>query len=242
MEREAPPRLPGELSTLVLVTAASYPVGLFVGLPWLLPLLNAAPAYVLMIARLVRGDRRGAVLAVLAWASTLAMFGTVTFALWPDRGRAVVIQGYEYQNEMFEWIRTGEGREGTPSLFLPHLALHLGAFVALSLATASALSVLLGAVMVNQMDFYVASLATAGVPTGAVVLLGWPPWVLCRVAAFCTLGAVLAEPVLFRVLGRPRVPGARRSLLWAAAGIALDWLLKAFLAPTWGAWLREYLP
>lgn len=241
MERQAPPRLPGELSTLVLVTAASYPVGLFVGLSWLVPLLNAAPAYVVMIARLMRGDRRGAVLAALAWALTLAMFGTVTFALWPDRGRAVVIHGYEYQNEMFEWIRTGEGREGTPSLFLPQHVLHLAAFVALSLATASALSLLMGAVMVNSMDFYVASLATSGVPAWAVVFLGWQPWALCRVVAFCTLGVVLAEPLLFRVLGRARPGGGRRYVLWAAFGIGADCLLKALLAPTWGEWLRAYL-
>lgn len=242
MDKEAPPRLPGELSTLVLVTAASYPVGLFVGLSWLLPLLNAVPAYVVMIARLLRGDRRGAVLAVLAWASTLAVFGTLTFALWPDRGRALVIHGYEYQAEMFEWIRTGEGREGAPFLFLPQHGLHLVAFVSLSLATGSALSLPLGAMMVNCVDFYVASLCVAGVPAWAVVSLGWPPWALCRVAAFGALGAVLAEPLLFRVLRRPRPVGSSsRYVSWAAVGIGADCLLKALLAPTWGEWLRAYL-
>jgi len=34
----------------------------------------------------------------------------------------------------------------------------------------------------------------------------------------------------------------KRLLLWAAAGILADWLLKALLAPQWGLWLRALLP
>ena len=232
----------GLLSTLVLATAASYPLGLFLGQPWLLPVLNAAPAYAIMIARLARGDRRGAVKAVLVWALAVGVCATVTFALWPALARGVVIQGPEYQDEMFRWIRTGEGREGRPTLFLPQHLLHLGAFVVLSLVTAGALSILAGAVLVNDMAFYVASLATAGVPTWAVVFLGWQPWALCRVAAYGTLGAVLAEPLLFRILERPRPAGMRPYVRWAVVGILADWVLKAFLAPTWGLWLRALLP
>jgi hypothetical protein len=50
----------------------------------------------------------------------------------------------------------------------------------------------------NYMDFYVASLARAGAPLWAVVLLGWQPWAMARVAAFSTLGVVLAPPLLRR--------------------------------------------
>jgi hypothetical protein len=144
---------------------------------------------------------------------------------------------------MFAWILTGIGREGRPSLFLPQHLGHLAGFVALSLATASALSITFGAVLMNFMSFYVASLWRAGVPAWAVVLLGWQPWAICRVAAFCTLGVVLAEPLLSRILKYPyeglRV--ARPYLAGAAAGILADWILKALLAPTWGAWLRPLL-
>jgi hypothetical protein len=45
---------------------------------------------------------------------------------------------------MFAWIRTGAGTEGSPRAFIPQHALHLGAFVVLSLATASALSITMG--------------------------------------------------------------------------------------------------
>jgi hypothetical protein len=102
----------------------------------------------------------------------------------------------------------------------------------------------MGSVLMNYMAFYVASLARAGVPAWAVVLLGWQPWALCRVAAFCLLGVVLAEPLLARVARYPYagLGSARRLLIWAAAGDLADWVLKATLAPRWGLWLRGVLP
>ena len=225
-------------------TAASYPLGLVAGLPWLLPLLNTAPAYVAMASRLRSGDRRGAVVAVLAWGATLAICGTLAFALWPADPGETVVNGPRYRDEMFHWVRTGEGAEGSPGLFLPQHLLHLAAFVVLSLSTASAVSMLVGAVLMNYMSFYVASLARAGAPIWAVVLLGWPPWALCRVAAFCVLGAVLSEPLLSRLVSYPYagLGTARRLVVAAGAGLLADCFLKASLAPLWGRWLRALLP
>lgn len=232
------------LAQLVLATVASYPLGLALGEPWLLPFLNAAPAYATMVLRLRRGDRSGAVAAMLVWAATLAVCGTAAFALWPSDPGRVVLHGPEYRDEMFRWIRTGAGSEGSPRLFLPQHLTHLGAFVALSLTTASAASISLGAVLVNYMDFYVASLARAGAPAWAVVLLGWQPWALCRVASYCTLGAILAEPLLSRAApyGYAGLGSARRYLVWAAAGLLADVAIKSAAAPTWGLWLRGCLP
>jgi hypothetical protein len=233
----------GRLGLLVLATLASYPLGLAIGQPWVLPTLNTLPAYLTMAALLRRGQRRQAVVAMLVWAVALAIGGTASFAAWPRPVDAVVLNGPRYRDEMFAWILTGIGREGQPSLFLPQHLGHLAAFVVLSLATASALSITMGAVLMNFMSFYVASLARAGVPSWAVVLLGWQPWAICRVAAFCTLGVVLAEPLLSRVLKYPSdgLRGARPYVLAAAALILADWVLKAVLAPAWGAWLRPLL-
>jgi len=231
------------LAAVVLATALSYPIGVALGSPWLLPVLNTAPGYLLMVAKLRAGDRRGAVIAVLLWAATLGVCGTLCFALWPSDPARIVVNGPAYKAEMFGWICTGAGSEGDWRLFLPQHLLHLVAFVALSLATASVCSILLGAVLMNYMAFYVASLARAGVPVGAVLLLGWQPWALCRVAAFCILGSVLAVPLLRRGLsGRyAELASARGYVLAACAGIAADWLLKAALAPSWGLALRKYL-
>lgn len=231
------------LAVMVGATLVSYPLGLLVGVPLLLPALNTLPAYLLMIALLQKGERRQAVVAMLVWAAALAIGGTVSFALWPRSVDGLVLNGPRYRDEMFTWILTGFGREGRPSLFLPQHLGHLGGFVVLSLATASALSMALGAVLMNFMAFYVASLWRAGVPGWAVVLLGWQPWAICRVAAFCTLGVVLSEPLLAKVRGY-RYEGWRAAkpyLLWAAGGILADWILKATFAPTWGLWLRPLL-
>jgi hypothetical protein len=230
-------------AAVLLATVLSYPLGLALGLPWLLPLLNVAPAYAAMVVLLRRGQLRLAVITMLAWAATLAVAGTATLALWPHPPDAMILNGPAYRDEMFAWIRTGAGREGSPRQFVPQHATHLAAFVLLSLATASALSMAMGAVLMNYMGFYVASLARAGTPPWAVVLLGWQPWAIARVAAFTVLGVVLAQPLLRR-LRRDAGPAPRTAPLVAAAAAALvaDVALKAWLAPSWGRWLRALLP
>jgi hypothetical protein len=228
---------------VVLAAVVSYPLGLALGVPWLLPILNATPAYTAMVLLLRRGDQRQAVLLMLAWAAALAVAGTVTFTLWPRPPGPLVLHGPEYRDEMFAWIRTGVGSEGSPRLFIPQHALHLAAFVVLSLVTASALSITMGAVLMNYMGFYVASLARAGAPLWAVVLLGWQPWAIARVAAFSVLGVVLAQPLLRRL--RPTAapaPSSTPLMIAAGAALVVDVVLKALLAPLWGGWLRAVLP
>jgi hypothetical protein len=114
----------------------------------------------------------------------------------------------------------------------------------LSLATASAASMALGAALMNYMGFYVASLHRAGAPADAVLLFGWQPWAICRVAAFVVLGVVLAEPLLSRLrpYSYPGLRAARPFLIAAAAGIAGDWILKSLLAAHWRAALVAVLP
>jgi hypothetical protein len=220
---------------VVAATVVSYPLGLRLGGGVLLPLLNTAAAYAAMAVLLKRGRRREAVLLMLAWAATLAITATTVFALRPEPPDARVVNGPAYRDEMFRWIRTGEGREGRPAEFIPQHVLHLGAFVALSLATGSLASMALGAALMNYMAFYVASLHRAGADAATVALFGWQPWAIFRIAAFVVLGVALAEPVLSRVLRYP-YPGLRAARPWiaaAAAGIAADWILKALLAPHW---------
>jgi len=229
---------------LVLLTALSYPLGLALGWRFLLPLLNTLPAYVLMARRLCAGDRAGALRATLLWAVALGLCGTASFMFWPHDPGETILNGVAYRDQMFHWIRTGEGSEGDVRLFLPQHLVHLGAFLALSVLTASVVSISMGAVLMNYMSYYVASLARAGVPLGTVVLFGWQPWAIARVASFCALGTVLSEPLLSRVCGY-RYEGlraARRVIAIAAAGILADWLLKALLAPQWGLTLRAALP
>ena len=81
---------------------------------------------------------------------------------------------------MFAWVMTGQGAESTPSQFIPQQIGHAALFSALALASGGTLAMPMGAVLMNYMGFYVASLAGAGAPLWAVVLLGWQPWAIAQ--------------------------------------------------------------
>ena len=239
-----------DLVVLVLSTVASYPLGLWLTLwtrqPWLLPALNALPAAIVLARRLLEGSRGAAVRAMLWWALTLALAATIAFLWWPRPVGTVVLNGPAYKAEMFRWIATGRGAEGNIGQFLPTHLVHLGAFIVVGLGTGSIGALVLGAVLMNYMAYYVAALARAGMTPWGVLLLGWQPWAIARIAAFCTLGVVLAEPLLLIAFpaGRERLrPTGRGAYVVAAmSGILADWFLKALLAPAWGRWLHSLLP
>ncbi len=235
-----------DATLLIGAIALSYPVGLALD-PWfLLPVLNALPAWWIMARRLRAGDLRGAILLMLVFPLALAVLGTVCLALWPttDGFPPRVFNGPEYRQEMFQWIRFGGGTEGNWRRFLPLHVTHLVVFVFVSLFSGSLASIIGGAVLTNYMNGYVASIHRAGAPWWATLFFGWQPWAICRVAAFCVLGVVLAGPVLSRIFRYPAPPwkNLRSWVLLAAFLILTDWTLKASLAPTWGRILNSAMP
>lgn len=236
----------GDAVLLIGAIALSYPIGLALDPVFLLPVLNALPAWWVMTRRLRAGDLGGAVRLMLIFPVALALFGTVSLALWPtfDGRIPPVFNGPEYREEMFRWIRTGVGSEGDWRLFLPLHITHLVGFVVVSMLTGSLVSITGGAILTNYMDGYVASIHRAGAPIWATVFFGWQPWAMCRVAGFCILGVVLAEPVLSRVFRYKAQPWSSvRPWVRTASGLILaDWILKAWLAPSWGRILNSQIP
>ena len=209
------------------------------GVPVLLPIVASAPAYAAMVL-LLRDGRRGAALgAMLLWATLLGATMTGLCLRDPGRAERVVIHGPAYWEEMHAWLETGQGRESDPSRFVPQHLLHAAAFVALSLLTASTVSVVFGAALMNYMAYYVAEVVrlTPSHPVEAA-LLGWHPWSVVRIVSFVILGVVLAEPLLRRLTRAPRTAPARTLLALALAGLVIDVCLKAALAPHWAAILR----
>ena len=184
----------------------------------MLPLLLTAPAIHGLWRYLGEGRRSEAVRLMLGWALALAVFGPIAMAVAPEAAETSIFRGAEYRDEMLAWLGTGEGSEGNLRLFLPVHLQRLALFVPLSLVSGGALGLLMGAVMLNFMDFFVASYAAAA--SGVPAALAWFPWALCRVAAFVILGVILAEP-LVRRLGKvtaPLQPGRGRLALrggWA---------------------------
>lgn len=227
---------------LLVATPALTVIGYHSRLPWLLPILQVIPAYPVMVLDLRKGKVSLAILRMLVWALLIAVTVEWLALAAPETGTASVIHGEAYRDEMVRWVRTGIGQESEPSRFLPQHAFHLAAFVALSLASASLLSLILGAVLMNYMSFYVGSLASLAQRPGIILLVGWPPWAVARVVAFVMLGVILSGPLLRRVAGIPFSWEERRGwILAASAGLLLDVTLKTLLAPAWSGILRSAL-
>src|SRR5205809_355824 len=90
------------------------------------------------------------------------------------------------------------------------------------------------AVLMNYMGHYVGALAAASAHPAATMILGWHPWAVVRIVSFVTIGVVLAGPLLSRLGGfRFDWRAARPLLGYAAAGLAVDIILKWLLAPSW---------
>jgi hypothetical protein len=214
--------------------------------PVLLPLLATLAIYPVLALLIARRRRLAAVAATLLWAASLSASVIALTARRPDAMAPVVLGGAAYRDEMFEFIRTGQGRESDPSRFLPQHLLHLGAICLLAYLSAGLLGIGLGAVLVGYMSFYVGSLAAAGGSPALAFLLGWPPWAILRVVAFVLLGVVLAEPLLLAARRRMRlaaveVPARRSWYVIVAALLLADATLKYLLAPHWGTLLRRCL-
>ncbi len=208
----------------------------------LLPVLATLAVYPLMVLLVARGRQGTAAVAVLLWAASLSAAVVALSARDPVRAGDLVIHGPAYRDEMFAFIRSGQGREGDPARFLPQHALHLGVFAALTALSGGLLGIALGALLVGYMSYYVGALAAAGGAPWIAFLLGWPPYAMFRVAAYVLLGVALSRPVVSR-LGRRWVPFERRRTFYLLAGALLlaDVVLKAALAPAWASLLRPCL-
>jgi len=219
---------------IVLATLISYAVGWAIGLPLLVPMLNALASFPFMVAALRRGDVRLAVSRMLIWALVMGVSATLLSLARPARTDALFVRGEAYRVEMFAWVMTGRGAESTPSAFIPQQAGHAALFSTLALATGGTLAMPMGAALMNYMGHYAGTLAAASRRPALTALLAWHPWAVIRIVSFVVIGVVLSAPLLSKVIGfRVDWTVARRLLLWAAGGLVTDVVLKALLAPAW---------
>jgi hypothetical protein len=227
---------------VVLATAASYPAGALIGQPFLVPFLNAAPAWWLMAGELRAGRVTNAIATMLIWAAAMAVIATAWSALVapesPEDNH--VFLRSEYRTEMLRWVRTGQGPEGDPAVFVPQHLASAAMFSLAALATGGALAMPMGAVLMNSMGDYVGSMAHRSAHPAASIVLGWHPWAVIRIIGFVIIGVVLSGPVLARVWRFPFSLRAQWGWLRIGAGLlVLDIALKWLLAPTWGRFLRD---
>ena len=217
----------------VLTTIASFSFRI----PQLMPLLGAGVIYPLYFLLVARHSYNRAMMWVLWWAfcQSLAVAGATVLA--PEQATEVVLNGSVYTENMFHWIRTGEGAEGTLQLFLP---IHLREYVLfslLSLVTFGSAALILGTYLLNYMNFYVGQLVYHSSYPWLAAFVGWPPWSMLRVMGYISTG--LALTALALNLGHkisrkfPQLDFPRRYFLLGLGLLLGDLIVKATLAPIW---------
>ena len=172
-----------------------------------------------------------AAIAVLAWALGTTLASVYVFLGHPRETDERVVRAKAYREGMLEWLATRRGPEQHPAATA---AAHLREtiwYTAAAVLTANVASIGMGAVLLNYMNAYVATLIRAATRTGRVLLLAWNVWSVVRVGAYVLLGAAAAGPVL-RLVGRGAPPASLRALgVAAAAGVVADLVLKLALSP-----------
>lgn len=207
---------------------------------WVLPFVAPLTVW-LPFRRAVREERSSAAFAIaLLWALLLSA-GIVTMVQCaPQRAAQAILHGEPYRAEMFAWIQTGAGAEVDPHRFLPVHALHLTAFLLVSVASGGYLGLVLGAGLVGFMSYFVGSFAAASASPLGGALVAWVPWSVVRVLSFVLLGVLAARPVLLRRRWPFGATEIRLGLL-ALAGLVVDVASKWLLAPGYGRFLRLWL-
>jgi hypothetical protein len=219
---------------IVAATLLSYLVGWMAGIPILVPILNTLASYPFMIVALTRGELRLAIGRMLLWALTMGVAATLLSYARPAETGQLFLRAQPYRTEMFTWVLTGRGAESTPAAFIPQQIGHAALFAGLTTVSGGALGMPMGAVLMNYMGHYVGTLAETSARPARTLWLAWHPWAIIRVISFVVIGVVLSAPLLSRI-AKFRVDwnASRRLLAWAGAGLVLDIVLKALLAPTW---------
>jgi hypothetical protein len=236
----------GTAGLLAAGTVTATVLGFLLG-RWSLVLLGAVVPYLVFLPRVRLGRYTEAWGWVLAWALLQSAVMVAAVLLVPDRASEVVIRGPEYAGEMLAWVRTGEGAEGSPRLFLPIHVRHYLGFCVASVLTVGYAGLALGTLLLNYMNFYVATLIRASVEPWGAAVFGWPVWAVLRVAGFTASGTAMAALGLTwwrraRGWGRRNAAPFPWKLLALGAGLVVaDAVIKALLAAAWHRWLLRFL-
>ena len=139
---------------VILSTTASF----VFGIPWLMPIFGAAVPYPILFLQVRRQQYKSAFWWMLFWGVLQSIAIILATAIAPQTAAKNILWGQSYTTEMLHWIRTGEGSEGSLSLFLPEHLLHYGIFCILCVVTLSSVALIFGTLMLNYMNFYVTEL------------------------------------------------------------------------------------
>jgi len=199
-----------------------------------LPLVQSALGWA---AFLLAWDVVGAAWAaasVGAWVLGTTVASVYVFLGHPRETDERVIRAASYRASMLAWLESGEGPQERP---VATLASHLREaiwYTAAAIATANFASIAMGAILLNEMNAYVATLLRAAKRTGTVLLLAWNVWSVVRVAAYVLIGAAAASPLLRLASWRVDASAVRALAGAGAIGVVVDLVLKLALSQPCG--------
>lgn len=214
-------------------------VGFALGNRWLLPALNALAIYPFYLELILARRRRSAIVLACLWAVFASQATIAATLVFPERAEEVVMRGSQYRDEMFSWVATGEGKESSPSQFIPEHIRDFGAFAVLAVATGGFGALFLGAVLLNYMNFYVGALTLEAAHPVWTLVFGWQPYAAIRVVGYIIVATALSEAFL-GVVTRFRAEW-RTVFRMTGLGLALvlaDIFVKWLVAPPWSKLLK----
>jgi hypothetical protein len=199
-----------------------------------LPLVQGALAWLAFLLTWSIVGAAWAAASVGAWALGTTAASVFVFLGNPHETDERVYQAAQYRASMLAWLETGRGPE---TKLLETLGRHLRetiVYAAAALATANYASLAMGAMLLNEMNAYVATLLRAAERMGRVLLLAWNLWSVVRVAAYVLIGTAAAAPLL-RLAGVPTdVHSAQTLAAYGVIGLVVDLVLKLTLSRTCG--------
>jgi hypothetical protein len=230
---------------LALGVALSTGLSFLLANPWATPFLGAAGAYPSFISGIRSKQYSRVAILMLVWGVFQSIAVGLASAWFPETAAVTIARGPAAAAELFHWIETGEGAEGSIRLFLPIHLRNYVVFCGLCCLTVSSAALLFGTYMLNYMNFYVAQLVTASAHPALALVVGWPIWSILRVIGFILTGVALAV-VGLNLLARlqrqpPRHLLPRRFLRLGIAFVIADIVVKASLAPLWRQMLHYAL-
>lgn len=216
---------------------------IWTGISWLVPLAQTGLAYPVLYRDLKAGRFGPAITHMLFWAVIVSLT-TIQFAIHQHEiTAATILRGEPYRVEMFGWIETGIGAEGSPRQFIPEHLRHYGTTLLVSALSFSAAGLFLGSILLDYMNYYVGSLILMGSNPGLASVIGWPIWSMVRVGGFICGAIAMGHLGMTRGLRRGDfdAPTFRRVMIWSVALFLGDIILKATLAPSWREMLQKAL-
>jgi hypothetical protein len=225
---------------VLLLTPAAFFLSRWIQSRLALPLLAAIAGYFPFLLEAQESLLRG-FLVLLFWTLVLSILVLRFSIRSTDTMAPLIWRSREYTESMMRWVETGQLPEGRPiNVILFHLK-QTAIYCVVAALSANFFALVLGAALLNYMNFYVATFIRDSGYKPQVLFVAWNPWSVIRVIGFLYLGVIVSTPALWLLIPVPW--RLRFSLLVPGiVCILLDVVLKITMSEAWSKRLKMEIP